>query len=222
MKHAKAVACLALFAVAVALGTGCDREGANAADDADRPSVTDELGTDTVRLARANSAFALELYAELRNEREREGKNLFLSPFSISTVLGMTYAGARGTTARQMYQVLRFPTTQTDGRPIPWEQERLHGSFRRLIGSLKARQEEASYQLSVANALWGQKGYGFRREFLSLIRKHYGAGLQEVDFANDPQGSRKTINTWVEEKTQEKIKDQPPASQNLKGRFFVA
>jgi serpin B len=58
----------------------------------------------TPEIVKGNAAVALDLYARLR---EGEG-NLFLSPISISTALGMTYAGARGETAAQMHAVLRL------------------------------------------------------------------------------------------------------------------
>ncbi len=137
--------------------------------------------------------FALDLYARLRGE---EG-NLFFSPHSISTALAMTYAGARGETARQMADVLSFHA----------EGERLHLGFGELQRSLAAGKEEKGYELTVANALWGQKGYGFLKEFLELTGKHYGAGLREMDFRGAAEDARKTINSWVEEKTRDRIKD---------------
>ena len=50
----------------------------------------------------ANTAFALDLYGQLRSTTG----NLFFSPYSMSTCLTMTYAGARGDTEKQMRQVL--------------------------------------------------------------------------------------------------------------------
>ncbi len=139
------------------------------------------------------NAFALALYQKLK---EQDG-NLFVSPFSISTCLAMAYAGARGETATQMAQALRFPL----------DQERVHPTLGRLLESLNAEQRERTYQLVVANALWGQRGYGFFRDFLDLLRTRYGSELHEVDFATGAEAARQTINEWVEEQTREKIKD---------------
>jgi len=47
--------------------------------------------------------------------------------------------------------------------------------------------------------------------FLKLTQTDYHAGLQEVDFVQDPEVARKMINAWVEKQTQEKIKDLMPA-----------
>ena len=156
-----------------------------------------QLKADKVAVAKGNNAFALDLYARLRQKKG----NLFLSPYSISTALAMTYAGARGETEAQMAKVLHFTLPQG----------RLHPAMGTLVRELNAGGKK-QYRLIVANALWGQKGYGFLPAFLSVNEKYYGAGLEQVDFAHDPNGSRKTINTWVEKQTQGKIKDllKPP------------
>jgi serpin B len=138
-----------------------------------------------------NSRFAFDLYARLR---EKEG-NLFLSPYSISAALAMTYAGARGETAEQMAKVLHLPGG-----------DRAHKEFAALVREINGGGRERGYQLSTANALWGQQGYPFRPDFLRLIKDDYGGGLQEVDFAQ-PEQARKTINAWVERETRDKIKD---------------
>ena len=148
---------------------------------------------DATALVTGNNTFALDLYGALRKQ---EG-NLFLSPFSISTALAMTYAGARGNTAAQMEQALHFEV----------KREHLHQAFAQLIEQLGAQAREGGYQLSVANALWGQQGAGFLEEFLNLTEKHYGAGLRQVDFAGAAEAARRTINAWVEKETQGKIKD---------------
>jgi serpin B len=142
------------------------------------------------------NAFALDLYARLR---AKEG-NLFFSPYSISTALAMTYAGARGDTAREMAQTLHFPA----------DSERLHASYAALLNQLNGDGKKRGYQLNVANALWGQKGEPFLNPFLTLVRDRYRAGLSELDFKAGPEEARKIINTWVEKKTQDKIKDLLP------------
>ena len=52
----------------------------------------------TQALVNGNTVFACDLYAQLRNSPG----NLFFSPYSVSTALAMTYAGARGNTETQM------------------------------------------------------------------------------------------------------------------------
>ena len=150
-------------------------------------------GTDLATVVAGNNQFAFELYAQLAQEKG----NLFLSPSSISTALAMTYAGARGQTAQEMARTLHFTL----------ESARLNPAFAALLRQWKGEGQSRGYQLSVANALWGQQSFGFLPDFLNLIRKDYGAGLVEVDFLNDTELARKTINEWVEQQTQSKIKD---------------
>jgi len=170
--------------------------------------------TDVNAVVAGNTEFAFDLYARLKEHlavKEADG-NLFFSPYSISTALAMTYAGARGDTARQMATVLKFPSdTSLSGglsnTASPWEQGRLAGAFAALEKSLKASPGRSGYELNVANALWGRKGYAFIQPFLDLNRKSYGAGLKEVDFAGATEQARRTINKWVEKETKDKIKE---------------
>ena len=152
----------------------------------------DSTNPDTDIVIAGNNDFALDLYAQLRSQ---EG-NLFFSPYSISTALAMTYAGARTETAKQMAKTLHFNL----------DQDRLHPAFAQVIKDLDTAGKKG-YELTIANALWGQKGYQFLQPFLDLTRKNYGAGLREVDFVDATEQARQIINNWVEEKTRDKIKD---------------
>ncbi len=164
------------------------------------PSVSVE---DLTELAEGNQAFALDLYQALLKE---EDGNLFYSPYSISTALAMTYAGARSVTEEQMADVMHFTLPQ----------DRLHPAFNALDLSLNSRggsgegEEDGGFQLNIANALWGQKGYEFLSEFLDTLAVNYGAGLRLLDFGADPEKARQIINEWVSDQTEEKIKDLLP------------
>ncbi len=144
-------------------------------------------------LVRGNNQFALELYAKLR---EKDG-NLFFSPYSISTALGMTYAGARGNTAKQMAATLHFTQSQ----------DTLHTVFGLLIKQINGDGKPRGYELYTANALWLQSDYHFLPGFLKLTRPNYGAELREVDFKGASEATRQTINAWVEKQTKDRIKE---------------
>jgi serine protease inhibitor len=143
---------------------------------------------------RGNSEFAFDLYGRLR---ARDG-NVFFSPYSISSALAMTYAGARGPTATQMATVLRFP----------FEGDRLHRSLAAVTGKVKAAARHAD--LRVANALWPQAGFPITPDFQSIAQRRYGAGLESLDFRRAPEKARVTINTWVEQQTDDRIKELLP------------
>ena len=144
-------------------------------------------------LVYGNSDFAVAMYKKVGAADETA--NIFFSPLSISTALSMTYAGARGETARQMADTLRFKLSPSDQ----------HAAFGALAAAL--RTDNKNYRLEISNALWGQQGYAFQPEFLDLVKKYYDGGFNTVDFAGSPESSRLTINRWVEQKTTDKIKD---------------
>ncbi|MHB0924182.1 MAG: serpin family protein [Bellilinea sp.] len=151
-------------------------------------------------LSGSNTAFALDLYQQLRSQ---DG-NLFYSPFSISLALAMTYAGAQGDTESQMASAMHFDLPQED----------LHPAFNALNTTLNGRvgeEGQPGFKLNIANALWGQQGFAFSPEFLDLLAVNYGAGMQAVDYAQS-EAARKTINDWVEDQTEGKIKDLIPAN----------
>jgi serpin B len=75
--------------------------------------------------------------------------------------------------------------------------------------------------LAVANALWGRKGEEFRKEYIDLVAADYGGGLQTLDFGSNPEGARQTINGWVEDNTQHKIKDLIPSKDLIQGASLV-
>jgi serpin B len=160
------------------------------------------------QMVQDNSAFALDLYGQLK---QREN-NLFFSPFSISTALAMTYAGARDKTASQMAAALHFNQ----------ESEQLHLSMGELISRLNAVQKASEVELSVANAIWAQKGYQFLDTFFNIIQQSYQSDLNQVDFAIAADAARQSINHWVETQTHQKIKDLiPPGVLNALTRLVL-
>ena len=147
-------------------------------------------------IVQGNTEFALDLYQKLRTV----GGNLFFSPYSISTALAMAYAGARGNTEVQMAQALHFTL----------DQEQLHPAFALLEAKLSDISEKGHVQLQVANRLWPQVSYPFLEEFLALTKEYYGVLITPVDYGK-PKAARETINAWVEEKTQGKIRELIPS-----------
>lgn len=187
----------ALAIIVLVSGISTGQEAPKDPRDARRVPLEDLKDMQSV--VESSNAFALDLYAAIR---EQDG-NLFLSPFSISTALAMTYAGAAGVTEREMSDVLRFSTGQ----------EGVHRGSGAVISSLNRGSESGRYDLLVANALWPQAGFEFLETYLSMTRDRYGAMLETLDYQNDPEGARLRINSWVEEKTKKKIKDlMPPRS----------
>ncbi len=167
---------------------------------------------DVATLAADNRQFALDLYQTVR---AGSTDNLVFSPFSISIALAMTYGGAAGTTATQMAAALHFSLSP----------ERLHPTFDALDLALEAPPpagaEPGTFQLSLADALWGQTGFPFVPGFLDLLATDYGAGMHAVDFATSPETARLAINQWVSDQTNAKIPTLFPPSSIDSGTVFV-
>jgi len=159
-------------------------------------SVQEKGDSSVETVVRGNTEFALALYQKLKTV---EG-NLFLSPYSISTALAMTYAGARGNTEAQMAQALHFSL----------DQEQLHPAFALLEARLSDIGRKGHIQLRVANALWPQKGYALLKEFLALAKRTYGVRVTAVDYGA-AERARRTINAWIEEKTENRIQEMIPS-----------
>ncbi|EDN68409.1 Proteinase inhibitor I4, serpin [Beggiatoa sp. PS] len=145
-------------------------------------------------MVEGNTTFALDLYEQLRKDKG----NLFFSPYSLSTALAMTYAGARGNTEKQMSQALHFPPNQIQ----------LHPAFFHLQQQINASQtENEAVELRIANALWSQKGYELVADFKNALTNYYQTKSQPVDFEKATETARQTINHWVEKQTNDKIQE---------------
>lgn len=144
----------------------------------------------------ANTQFTFDLYSRFKEESKDE--NIFFSPYSISIALTMTYEGARGKTAEEMQAVLHIPEDADVRRP----------NFARLINEINKK--DKMYKLSTANALWAQKDYKFLEEYTNTVERYYGGKLNNLDFVAETEKSRRIINAWVEEQTNDKIKDLIP------------
>ena len=159
-------------------------------------AIPEELRGAADEVVAANNEFACDLYRAVSSEPG----NLFMSPYSIATALSMTYAGAAGTTAQEMAQVLHIP-----GSAPQW-----HEASGALLESLNRGVSLGGYELAIANRLWGQTGYVFLEAFLTILRDAYQAPLEQLDFARDPEAARLIINQWVEDQTHDRIRDLIP------------
>jgi serpin B len=139
--------------------------------------------------------FAVDLYQAV--QKTHPGKDVVLSPHSISTALAMTFAGARAETREEMKKTLHYGLEDAD----------LHRAFDYLDLALSSRGQGAvatdgkPFRLAVTNSIWGQKGLAFAAPFLDTIAVNYGAGLNVVDFkspcANERVGRRGAIS-WAD------------------------
>ena len=200
----KTLLCLLVFILLALPLMACTQKTEAGVIKSDKKRITspDVSQADMTLLVEGNSTFAFNLYQAIR---EKDG-NLFYSPYSISQALAMTYAGARGETAQEMADTLSFLLSQ----------DNLHPAFNKMDIELGKRGEGArgkdgeGFRLNIVNAIWGQKGYTFLPAFLDVLAQNYGAGLRILDFVNETEQSRITINNWVSDQTEGRIKDLIP------------
>ena len=151
-------------------------------------SMIEEQPTN-VKDARAN--FSFSLYPPML--QDQANKNVLISPVSIMLALTMAYNGADGETQAAMATALQL---------VGISLEEINQANQSFIQTLKKSDEDV--QLKVANSLWAREGVAFEETFMNNIRAYYDAEVQALDF-NQPNAAD-TINQWVSDKTNEKIK----------------
>ena len=119
--------------------------------------------------------------------------NLCASPPRIALALAMVRAGARGTTATEIDNVLhQFGTTGQASEIV--------ALLKALKGLTDAGTKPAD-ELDVANAVFSQKGMNLEQAYLDALSSGFGAGVGLLDFQNDPESARLTINQWASKST---------------------
>jgi serpin B len=221
------------------LFTGCIPQVTGDEIKSDKSRITSpQVNPDNMAaLATGNTEFAVDLYQYLK---DTEG-NIFYSPFSISMALAMVYAGARNDTETEIANTIHFNLPQSSLHPAfnkldmelnsrgkaadssqQPDSDNSSGlsdpAANELWNKLKAQdsgtggKDDKGFRLNIVNAIWGQKGYNFLPAFLDVLAENYGAGLRVLNFKTEPEPSRKIINDWVSDQTEQRIKDLVPQS----------
>ena len=149
---------------------------------ANSDAATNELAH---RLAERNNRFGFELMAKLH----KDGENLFISPFSISSALQMASGAARGKTLAEMLRTMHVESLE------------LLPANRALIDISLTR---ADAMLTLANSLWGNSEIvKLNQDFAAECRNFYSAEVRTLPFA-DPS-TLASINGWIKDRTAGKI-----------------
>uniref|UniRef100_A0AB38ZE72 Venom serpin 1 n=1 Tax=Ectomocoris sp. TaxID=3104572 RepID=A0AB38ZE72_9HEMI len=150
------------------------------------PATTYDV-KDLERLAEGNNKFSMDVYQKLKKPNE----NLVVSPISIQLVLALVYAGAKGNTAKEIANALHLPENLDE-----------------VLKGHKMLLEQLQHPtLKIASKSFIEKTFNVKPEFQELASKYFLSDAGLMNFIGDPEGSRKEINKWVQEKTNDKIKD---------------
>ncbi len=150
---------------------------------------------DQNRLAAANSDFAFDLLKQI--EGVQPDANIFISPYSVSTVLQLLTQGAAGATQEELNRVLHL-----NGQPVTGP------DYQSLDQAIFAGQNDVT--LNLANSVWYQQGLDLKPAFTATCTNYFQAATGALDFTS-PQAAA-TINDWAESNTHGRVKDiiQPP------------
>ncbi|NLZ39054.1 MAG: serpin family protein [Firmicutes bacterium] len=144
------------------------------------------------RLVKGNTAFALQLFAQLRDSSGCE--NTFFSPASVALALSMVYNGAAGETQAEMAHAMQIETLTL---------EELNQANADLLTILY--NPDPKVEINTANSLWPANNARIKDDFIQRNKSYYDAEVQKLNFAQGD--AHKNINSWVEEKTNGRIKD---------------
>lgn len=136
------------------------------------------------------NVLCLKLYTKLAGGSQ---ENAFFSPSSISIALAMIYAGAKGSTANEIEQLMDWSKPNTVDDMMQKLQESILSS--------------SGVEVSLANGLWAQQGFAILNQYTDLLKSRYQIEVGAGDFELEADCARKKINKWVEEKTNDKIKN---------------
>lgn len=161
-------------------------------------SRSSEIEEEIVEVSNSDLPFALSLHNEVHDQNKSQTKNLVLSPYSISSALGMLHLGTSGNTKAELELGLGIADE------VVW-----HNSKGVIIQELHQPQR-CDYQLAIANKLFAQKDMTFHSDFINSVDTIYGAPLQEVDFHGNPEEGRTIVNDWVSEQTLSNIPELLP------------
>jgi serine protease inhibitor len=141
----------------------------------------------------SSNKFGFDIFQRTINS-ESVDKNVFISPTSISLALAMTWNGARNSTADSMAYALRLPDlTNTE----------INAAYKSLIDGLSTVDEKVL--LKIANSIWYRQDFTVEQDFITVNQDYYYSEVTGLDFGNP--SSINVINSWVEDKTNGKIKN---------------
>lgn len=150
--------------------------------------MTDKKFTDSLE------SFGVKLFTEIAKSNPQ--KNIVFSPFSIQTCMAMARMGAGGETASEMDQSMGLTAVS---------EEELADKYFSILS-----QYENSNLLKIANKIYIKKNYEIQDKFNELLTTKFFSSAENIDF-DDKVIAAKTMNNWVESKTNNLIKDLIPA-----------
>ncbi len=140
----------------------------------------------------ANNQFAIDMYHKINVQPDQADKNVFFSPYSLSTAMAMLYAAAAGETKAQIQKTFHYPAPAI-----------LNPNSAALYNQFNTPNPD--YKLATVNDLWMQQGLTPTKSYIDTVQRYYSGQLTALDFEGSPDPARQTINKKIAEKTKQMI-----------------
>ena len=131
-------------------------------------------------------------------EGAKEKKSVFISPYSIRTILSLCAEGAEGNTLSEMLETLSLPTDADQRR-------------KEMQSVIEKINEAKNFELISTNTVWINKKLTLLKSYIDIAQNYYKSAVKSVGFSENPEKARKTINDFVAEKTKQMIKNLIPS-----------
>lgn len=200
--------CLIFVAMAILI-SGCTGAGFTSVSNSnsDTKITSQERSEATERLdnyfAQETNQLGIKLFKQLR--AKEEGRNVSISPYSITAALALAYNGSAGETAVELGKLLGY---------APAERLQMNKDHKALLTLLNS--VESGIELKTANSIWANEELPLRKEYLSTGKAFYEAEIRNTDFSG--QQSVQEINEWVSKHTEQKIEEmleKPPGNDTV-------
>ena len=180
-----------------------DKAKSNADAQADSPvdfiAADDDASTSDgiEKVITANNQFAVAMYQQINGQPDQADKNVFFSPYSLSTAMAMLYAAAEGETKQQIQKTFHYPSMDTLNR----NSAALYNQFNK---------PNPDYKLATVNDLWMQQGLTPNKAYVDTVQRYYGGQVTTLDFEDNPDPSRLIINKKIAQHTNQLIPELLP------------
>jgi serpin B len=181
---------------------GC--EGSDAVKD-NEPNLR-TLSYSETQVSSASNDFAFNLFKKIQDEKP---VNNFVSPFSVGTALAMTLNGADGETQQSILNTINFGDLSAS---------ELNQGYKDINGLLLSM--DNTVEFGIANSVWYDNKYHVQTAFSNIIHDFYDGTTQGLDF-KQKDNSKKVINNWVEQKTNNRITDLIEDIEDNQAMFIV-
>ena len=149
------------------------------------------------KVINANNQLAVDMYQQINGQPDEVDKNVFFSPYSLSTAMAMLYAAAEGETKQQIQKTFHYPSMDT----LNPNSAALYNQFNK---------PNPDYKLATVNDLWMQQGLTPNKVYVDTVQRYYGGQVTTLDFEDNPDPSRLIINKKIAQHTNQLIPELLP------------